>query len=104
MRTKIAFLKNACHLARLYLRHPYRVYNTAQFDGFNHQHTCLLARVSPMHFEQLCPMASKGKFVAGNFDECECCRYFGTIRYGFDAERDEKQISVDTDMCKGSRL
>lgn len=55
-----------------------------------------------MHFDQLCTLAMKGKFVAGNFDECECCRYFGAIRYGIDAELGEKQISDDTNMCKGS--
>ena len=99
----MAFLKNACRLFWLYLRHPYRLYNTTQFDDFNHQHTCLLARVSPTHVEKLCPMAERGKFIAGDFDECESCRYFGTIRYEIDAESGEDQISVDSDMYKGNQ-
>ena len=102
MRTKIAFLKNASHLFRLYLQHPYRLYNTNQFDGFNHQHTCLLARISPAHFEMLCPMAERGKFIAGDFDECENCQYFGIIQYRVDTDTGDKRISIETEMCKES--
>ena len=94
MRTKIAFLKNACRLFKAYLRHPYRLYDTDQFDAYNHQHECLLARVSPAHFETLCPMANRGRFIAGDFDECERCRYFGTVFYDCDPGTGEKQICV----------
>ena len=94
LRTKLWSIKNACRLFRLYLRHPYRLYDTDQFDSFNHQHTCLLARISPTHFGSLCPMAERGRFIAGDFDECENCRYFGLIHYGIDSETGDKRIEV----------
>ena len=94
LRTKLWSIKTACRLFRLYLRHPYRLYDTDQFDNFNHQHTCLLARISPTHFESLCPMAERGRFIAGDFDECENCRYFGLIHYGIDSETGDKRIEV----------
>lgn len=45
-------------------------------------------------------MAERGKFIAGDFDECENCQYFGIIQYGVDAETGDKRISIETEMCK----
>jgi len=50
----------------------------------------------------LCPMAERGKFIAGDFDECENCQYFGIIQYRVDTDTGDKRISIETEMCKES--
>ena len=58
---------------------------------------CVLARLAPIEFNKVCPLAYKGKFEAGSFDECELCKYFGTICFRVDESSGIKQIILEAD-------
>ncbi len=95
MRQRHWIRKNARWMKRQYLRWPYRLYKTTEFDDFNHEHTCLAVRFPNIDLEEICPLKDKKNLIPGDRDECEQCRYFSTICYQRDPQTGEKQIHLE---------
>lgn len=87
--------KNARAIKRHYLRWPYRIRKNEVFDDFNHEHTCLAARLTNVDLSEICPLEDKRNLIPGDGDECERCQYFGIICYRRNPLTGEKQIRFE---------
>lgn len=87
--------RNARMVKRHYKRWPYRLYSPVKFDEFNHEHTCIAARFANVNLEDICPLKSERGLLPGDRDECEQCRYFGTVNYQFDPSTGKKQLHFE---------
>lgn len=93
LRHKLYCLKNACHVFRHYLRWQYPIYKPGRYDSFNHEHTCIAAKLANIELEDICHLAKTGRrFTVAREDECENCKYFCRIHYEIDPEYGEKQV------------
>lgn len=95
LRAKLWIARNARKVKHHYKRWPYRLYNPVKFDDFNHEHTCIAARFANVDLADICPLKIKRGMFPGDRDECEQCRYFGTINYRFDPSTGKKQLHFE---------
>ena len=92
-------LRDGVKVLRHYLRWPYPIYKPTKFDDFNHEHTCIAARFSNVELTEICPLTSQEILLPGSYDECETCRYFGTVYYQIDPESGKQQLHFGLDEC-----
>ena len=90
-------LRDGRKVLRHYLRWPYPIYKPMKFDDFNHEHACIAARFANVNLTDLCPLSSRKGMIPGSCDECEACKYFGTVYYRYDAETGKRQLHFGLD-------
>ena len=95
LKKQLRIFKNARAIMRHYLRWPYRLNKVTSFNDFNHEHVCFAARFANVDLAEICPLKDKKQLRPGDQDQCELCRYFGTIYFQRNAQTDEKQISFE---------
>lgn len=81
VRTMTRNLRNAGTVMKHYLKWPYPLYMPESFNDFSHEHLCFAARLC-IPLSEICPCC-KGQtgFIPGRQEDCENCRYFGTVSY-----------------------
>lgn len=97
---RLKYLRNARIVQRHYLRWPYpvNIAKESSFDsGFAHEHICFAARFANVDLSILCPLDKQNGFCPGSDEDCENCRYFGTVSYIRSADTGEPQLHFDMD-------
>ena len=92
VKKKLWIARNARMVKHHYKQWPYHLYQPVKFDDFNHEHTCIAARLANVDLADICPLKIKRGMIPGDEDECEQCRYFGMINYRFDPSTGKKQL------------
>ena len=59
LRQQLWVRKNTRAIKHHYLRWPYRMRKDEVFDDFNHEHTCLAARLTNIDLTEICPLEDK---------------------------------------------
>lgn len=95
VKKKLWVARNAWAVKRHFKRWPYRLYKPVTFDSFNHEHTCIAARFANVDLTDICPLKIEHGMIPGDRDECEKCRYFGTVNYQLDPSTGKKQLHFE---------